>query len=559
MLLEADSENLVQNGSAHRNTNWSLRSLRPRELEADLIIAGGGMGGCAAALSAAERGLRVILTEETDWIGGQLTSQAVPPDEHPWIEQFGCTRRYRRFRESVRDYYRANFPLSRKASRDPLLNPGGGRVSRLCHEPRVAHAVLEQQLAFWRSCGRILLLLEHRPVAVHTTGDRINAVTFLDLQEGSEVTLSGSWFIDATELGDLLPLGKVEYVSGAEARRETGEPHAKEEAQPDNVQGVTWCFAMAHDPDCPNDSDRYRISKPENYDFWRNYQPNLNPGWCGKMYDWAYCHPVTLKPIERVLFRHEAEIPGRAIWDYRQIFSRNILDGNHPGHDVSLVNWPQNDYFEGNLIDQPRELFERYCREAKEMSLGFFYWLQTEAPRPDGGQGYGSLYLKPDILGTPDGFAKAPYIRESRRIRALFTVTENHIGVEAREGRFPDPFPDSVGVGSYRIDLHPSTGGDNYIDIAAFPFQVPLGSLIPQRVENLIAGCKNIGVTHITNGCYRLHPVEWNVGEVAGLLAAYCVENRSSPKAVYQHHLKPFQDFIVSEGVELKWPDVTAR
>src|SRR5215469_5899445 len=63
------------------------------ELAADLVIIGGGLGGCAAALAAARNGLRVIMTEETDWIGGQLTSQAVPPDENPWIETFGATRR----------------------------------------------------------------------------------------------------------------------------------------------------------------------------------------------------------------------------------------------------------------------------------------------------------------------------------------------------------------------------------------------------------------------------------------------------------------------------------
>jgi len=53
------------------------------------------MGGVAAALAAADRGARVVLSEETDWLGGQLTSQAVPLDEHPWIEDFGCTARYR--------------------------------------------------------------------------------------------------------------------------------------------------------------------------------------------------------------------------------------------------------------------------------------------------------------------------------------------------------------------------------------------------------------------------------------------------------------------------------
>ncbi len=82
------------------------------------------------------------------------------------------------------------------------------------------------------------------------------------------------------------------------------------------------------------------------------------------------------------------------------------------------------------------------------------------------------------------------------------------------------PEGDSVGLGSYRIDLHPSSGGDNYVDIGSLPFQIPLGALIPKRVENLLAAAKNLGVTHITSGCYRLHPVELNVGESAGLLAA---------------------------------------
>src|SRR6516164_203998 len=84
----------------------------PRERSADVVIIGGGCGGCAAALVAARAGCRVILTEETDWIGGQLPQQAVPPDEHPWIEMFGATRWYRQFREGVRAFYRRNYPLT---------------------------------------------------------------------------------------------------------------------------------------------------------------------------------------------------------------------------------------------------------------------------------------------------------------------------------------------------------------------------------------------------------------------------------------------------------------
>src|SRR5690606_26382289 len=111
--------------------------------------------------------------------------------------------------------------------------------------------------------------------------------------------------------------------------------------------------------------------------------------------------------------------------------------------------------------------------------------------------------------------AMRPYIRESRRIRAEFTVTEQQVGVEARQGlgasNRSEIFDDSVGIGYYRIDLHPSSGGPEgprtYVDIASHPFQIPLGALIPERVENLLPANKNLGTTHITNGCYRLHPV----------------------------------------------------
>src|SRR6476661_7744166 len=103
-----------------------------KELQTDILIVGGGVGGCAAALAAASGGLRVILTEESDWVGGQLTSQATPPDEHGWIEGFGCTRSYRNFRNGVRDYYKQNFPLTENAKNNPFLNPGDGWVSPLC-------------------------------------------------------------------------------------------------------------------------------------------------------------------------------------------------------------------------------------------------------------------------------------------------------------------------------------------------------------------------------------------------------------------------------------------
>jgi len=544
---------------------FALQRARPKELKADLIIVGGGTGGCAAALAAVRNGLRVIMTEETDWIGGQLTQQAVPPDEHPWIEGFGGTRTYREFRSQVRDYYRRNYPLTQEARSRRELNPGNGSVSRLCHEPRVALAVFEQLLAPYVSGHQLIVLRRHKAIAAEAQADSVKTVIVRSLDSGNDLTLSGQFFIDATEMGELLPLTRTEYVIGFESQRETQEPHAPAEAQPRNIQSFTCCFAIDY-----LTGENQTLDRPEEYDFWRNYSPQLRPTWPGKLLSWQYSQPITLQPRTMMIDPLHEDEPGKGgFWKYRRIADRrNFVEGTYKG-DICLVNWPQNDYWLGNLIDVPEDEARKHLRRAKQLSLSLLYWMQTEAPRPDGGTGWPGLRLRKDIVGTEDGLAKHPYIRESRRIKAEFTVLEQHVGTEARiqltrksqEEVTAESFPDSVGVGSYRIDLHPSSGGDNYIDVSSLPFQIPLGALIPQRVENLLPGCKNLGVTHITNGCYRLHPVEWNIGESAGLLAAFALQRKITPRQVRNQKplLSDFQKFIQDQGVETAWPRLTPR
>src|SRR3954467_13312539 len=137
-----------------------------------VLVVGGGLGGGAAApgaagggpaaaLAPAERGAGVGLGEETAWLGGQLTSQAVPLDEHPWIERFGCTARYRRLRDGIRAHYRAHSPLTEAARAWRFLSPGASRVSGLSHEPRAALAVIEAMLAPHRSTGRVRVMIGH--------------------------------------------------------------------------------------------------------------------------------------------------------------------------------------------------------------------------------------------------------------------------------------------------------------------------------------------------------------------------------------------------------------
>ena len=108
----------------------AMPETRGREEQVDVLVVGGGLGGVAAALAAARMGRQVVLTEETSWIGGQATTQGVPLDEHPWIEQYGRTRSYADFREGVRAYYRRQYPLNAEARADRFLNPGAGLGQR---------------------------------------------------------------------------------------------------------------------------------------------------------------------------------------------------------------------------------------------------------------------------------------------------------------------------------------------------------------------------------------------------------------------------------------------
>ncbi|MEO8853678.1 MAG: FAD-dependent oxidoreductase [Ginsengibacter sp.] len=531
-----------------------------KEISADVVIAGAGIGGFAAAMAALRNGQSVILTEETAWIGGQFTQQGLScPDEHPWIETHGATQLYRDFRSAVREYYRKNYPLTDAARDKKNLNPGDGLVSALCFEPKVALAVFYEILAPYFNSGKLHLLLQHKIVGADVTGDRVTALKSRHTISGDEILLSAPYFIDATELGDLLPLTGTEYVAGSESRNQTHELHAPDVANPKNQQAFNFCFAMDY-----LEHENHTIGKPAKYEFWRNYIPKLSPPWLGKLLEMVYSNPSTLQP--KTLGFNPRGIPtGKALnlWNYRRIIHKENFKSGTYHNDITIVNWPQNDFFLGNIVDVKEEEIKRNLDGAKQLSLSLLYWLQTEIPRMDEGAGWPGIRLRKDIMGTKDGLAKYPYIREARRIKGVFTILEEHVGEANRElvagkikGKKAADFFDSVGVGYYHIDLHPTTGGNNYIDFNSLPFQIPLGALLPERMKNLLAASKNIGTTHITNGCYRLHPVEWSIGEAAGMLVSFALKNKINPHQVREKQtlLVDFQNLIRSQGLETHWP-----
>jgi hypothetical protein len=509
-------------------------------LDCDVCIVGGGTGGTAAALALAQTGLKVVMTEETDWIGGQLTAQIVPPDEHPWIETTGCTASYREYRQRVRNHYRTRTNLTPSAAQNPRINPGSGWVSHLCHSPAIGHQVLREMLAAEQN-PNIQLLLNTVPISAQTSDDKVTQIELQNHKSGELTTVAAKYFLDATELGDLLPLTNCEYVLGAESKGQTQEPNALDgNPEPANVQSFTWCAALAWEPE-----QDHTIEEPAEYSFWREYQP---PHWPDKLLSFTMLHVQRGEAVHFPLFSEN----WFNLFSYRQIAQPDHHQDPIPA--ATVMNWPMNDYDQGTVIDVDPTLAAARYESARNLTRSMMFWLQTE-------QGYRGLRFAPEHTGTPDGLAKSAYIRESRRIQAEFTICEQHVAAYTNPGAVVAPeLPNSVGVGAYRIDLHPSANGRPTIDTSTLPFQIPLGSLIPRRVKNLLPACKNLGVTHITNGCYRLHPIEWNIGESAALLAAFCISKKVEPSQVNNDEtcFAEYQQLLWSHGIQTDWPRLRA-
>jgi hypothetical protein len=512
----------------------------------DVLVVGGGTGGIAAALAAARAGRRVCLLEETDWIGGQLTAQGVSAlDEHEHIESFGGTRSYYALREAIRDHYRRLSPALASA-RHP--NPGSCWVTHLAFEPRVAVEALSRMAAPHVDARRLEILTRTKAARAEVSRDRVENVLAVNLDDRRWIRIQPRIVVDATELGDLLPLTGAEYVVGAETKAETGEPHAQPlEPKPHCVQSFTYTFVLEN----TGPGHSHVIPRPERYEHYRDGQPySLR----------IHVHGGEIYGEETRWLEYKVleQAPGTkgGLWTYRRLIDASLFSsGIGYGNDISMINWPGNDYRDQSILDRSPLEQAQALQDAKRVSLGFLRWLQTEAPQPGAPSGFPELKPRPDVFATADALGKHPYIREGRRLRSLKTVVEQEVSAEYQRGARAQPFEDSVGLGWYPIDIHNSGPDDVGVSCRTRPFQIPLGALIPVRVRNLLAGAKNLGTTHITNGCYRLHPIEWNVGEAAGALAAFALETGHDPAAVPADPRlrREFQQRLVGEGVPLYW------
>lgn len=514
-----------------------------RSWQADIAIIGCSLGGVLAAHRASQSGRRVLMVCEDAWIGGQMTAQAVPPDEHPLIERGGASASYLRFRQDIRDHYRRQPGFLDRAHLTEGTNPGDGWVSRLCFEPVLAARWFERLLLPAQRRGRLKLLRLSKAVAAVRRGRQIDSVTVQRRPHGACDTIAAEVFIDATDAGDLLALAGLPYRIGKEARSEFGEPDAPAQADPQDQQPITQVMALR----------RHALAGPV------GEVPEGYARWCAQGVP-GHNHALFSCSLPGQPQGTSRSLPMAAPessktldwWRYRRVVSAGQWMHGH--EDVTLMNWAQNDLATDPLIDGPRPRREVEL-QARELSRCLLHWLQTEAPRPDGGHGFPEWQAAPDLLGTHDGLAERPYVRESRRIRACRTLTQCDLKAA------PIQEPLSVAVGWYPLDIHPTCRSGHSLNARVQPFQIPLACFVPQDVDNLLPASKNLGVSHLANACTRVHPVEWAIGEVAGTLAAFALDTGCNPQDLLGRNARQsaLLERLDGHGIARQWSQTLLR
>ena len=457
----------------------------------DVLIAGGGASGTAAGIQAARMGVKVMVIEETPWIGGMLTSAGV-----------SCVDGNNRLRSGIFGEF-ADSLVARYGSNEALKS---GWVSNINFDPHIGQEILTNMT---EACGEHLDVRREAVVTDVREAEGDWTVTFRD-RNGRRTRVIADVLIDATELGDLAKACGAEYRIGMEASSMTGESIAPDQPN-DVIQDLTYvAFMKDYGPDAD-----MTIEMPEGYDPAPFFNSCLNP-------------------------LNVENVTGQTIWSPDMMISYGKTpEGRY------MINWPiyGNDYY-ANTIEMSRKEREEAFARAKHFTLSFVYFIQTQL-------GMKNLGLADDVFPTEDKLPFIPYHRESRRIvgEAFFTMD-----AAADPYSYKEPlYRTGVAVGDYPVDHHHFRHPDwrSLPDLEFYPvpsFNVPMGSMIPKRIDNLIVTEKSISVSNLMNGATRLQPVVMQLGQAAGALSALaCVEG----KDVKEIGIRQVQDALLEAGCYL--------
>ena len=495
---------IKQNTSTSHSSNTSLPTPN-QSIDCEILIVGSGLSGTAAAYEALLAGRTVCMTEITDWVGGQISSQGTSALDEAGGQRSRLfySKGYNELRQRIEDHY-------------DLLNPGDCWVSASCYLPNDAHEILLEQLEDaedegdgelkWfpstvikdldiSDDGRLIeraIAIQHTPVP---NGPSLNTFplsqtiedvyryedseqftkTIIEFvpqkhQDTSEITSSSTpdWYvIEATETGELIALADVPYRVGIDPRTYLNPSSASEAGDPYCTQGFTYTFAFEQTEDAQD-----QIKPP----FYDQYQP---------YYGWD--------PNPN-LADFDAVFTYRRIWapdadERTENVPRFGVSLPQPG-DISMQNWVWgNDYRPGTGVDnlvysqsqldalgqlEPGQwlggLRTETLRKGEEQALGFYYWLVAgttdswqERRQAEGHEvtdkearlNHQLLTGFDSPMGTAHGLSKYPYIREGRRIIGRssyahpngFTVNEIDI---SRQDYTTDYYRDRLSKNDFR-------------------------------------------------------------------------------------------------------------
>ncbi len=569
--------------------------------QCEVVVVGGSLGGVAAAAHAMQSGAITCLIELTPWLGGQISAQGVSAiDESRLMWESGTfSPSWTSFKALIQQQTVTLPSWVPVRSEQRVEDLNSCWVGRLCFSPHAGAAAAQKLLkaaAVSAPGSRWGTSIAFKGAEFDATGQlitTINAVRRLPhrsdyVPEGWFSTELGRWYswqtddvfakqslrlhappgkrllvIDATDTGELVGWAGIPHHLGTEAKATTGEPNASLKANPDCTQAFTYPFVLALHND--HGASLKALAR-------------LQPDYSRQEHQREFS--VKRYPMFQGLHN---------FFNYRRIISTTR---NNPFYDTSVlgdmtvVNWNRgNDW---NWMNPPLILTEQQLdtsgqrqnwkggletvalRSAQEHALLFAEWLmKTQAKL----QFPLMLMRGSDApMGTTSGLSMVPYIREGRRISGRsaygqreFMIREMDLRKDLAGGR--DFSRTAIAVTHYAIDLH----GCRYrnwqaSDEAASapvkesdirPLHIPLESLIPQGVDNLLIGGKSIAVTHIANAVTRTHYSEWSIGAAAGATAGWLVTeapHNLAPAAITAKRLMPtLQRYLTSQGLRYRW------
>ncbi|MEL6899456.1 MAG: FAD-dependent oxidoreductase [Cyanobacteria bacterium J06606_4] len=535
-------------------------------LSCSILVAGGSTAAYSAALTALRMNIDVCLVQPQKVLGGQFTAQALPASDDGDLlkqkatynrvegEKFAISKAQRQFRRRQRQLQ----PVAGKAR----ANPGGAWVCPMTTTPVVSARALNEPLIPYLRSGKLTLIPDSDPVEVlmaetqtpegNAGRKRVTGVRFKDRSTGRQFTVTAEVTLEATDLGELLEIADLPSRVGQEARNDTGEAILPEQAIPACQQSFT--FNVLVERTYPGQGKQMPPPKGYGKESWLNPYEFTSHYWLKKASGWS----------KRDFFAPFG------IFRYRRVLRRSLHEKTVSPGDVAAINWgtsphPEkvqccgNDFRRGHLIGLSPTERNQLIQRARDRAQAYIHYLQTH--------GVSNLKPRGDLTWTQDGIALEPYIREARRGIALTTIRHEDVA----ERFFPNQtrarcFDDSLGIGQYHyLDLHGNLVEGHVspkgLDVIALPFSLPARSLVPMTTDGLILSAKSIGTTHITNAAYRMHPVEWAIGEASGFLGVFAAWTGESPRTIVETLplLRKLQGFMARNGVPLFWFDDIAH